>query len=211
MKKSDYEKRMEIRDAELINRYFDTGKSVVVLTMHYNNWEWSNCLPFKIKHLVLGVYKPLHNEKFDRLMNKSREKQGAELVPNSKILRRVIRAEQNNEMVFTWLAGDQTPPAFHSLWFTFLNQEAMFYTGPSTISKRFNQTVFFQKIEKKSRGQYVTSFEMLFENPQDYNENEILAKYIERMEALIRKNPEFYLWSHRRWKHTRPENIPLTL
>jgi len=51
----------------------------------------------------------------------------------------------------------------------------------------------------------------LFENPQDYNENEILAKYIERMEALIRKNPEFYLWSHRRWKHTRPENIPLTL
>jgi KDO2-lipid IV(A) lauroyltransferase len=209
MKKADYEKRMEIKNAELVNRFFESGKSVVVLTMHYNNWEWSNCFPREIKHRILGVYKPLHNNKFDRLMNHSREKQGAEMVTNSNILRRILQAEKNNEMVFTWLAGDQTPPVFHSRWFTFLNQEAMFYPGPAFISKRFNQPLFFQKIEKKSRGKYITHLEMLIENPQDFSENEILTAYIQKMEKVIRKNPEFYLWSHKRWKHKRPENVPL--
>ncbi len=209
MKKTDYEKRMIIDKAELINKHFESGKSVVVLTMHYNNWEWSNCLPREIKHQVLGVYKPLHNEKFDKLMNDSRKQQGSELVANSKVLRRIITAERHKERVFVWLAGDQTPPVFHSLWFNFLNQEAMFYPGPATISKRFDYPVFFQKTEKKSRGRYVTSFELLVENPRDYSENEILRMYIDKMEDVIIKNPEFYLWSHKRWKHKRPKDVTL--
>ena len=209
MTKADYKKHMEIKDAELINSYFEKKKSVVVLTMHFNNWEWSNCFPREIKHHVLGVYKPLHNKKYDNLMNGTREKQGAEMITNSNILRRIIQAEKTNEMIFIWLAGDQTPPSYHSLWFTFLNQEAMFYPGPAVIAKRFNYPIFFQKIEKQSRGRYVTTFEMLVKNPQDFSEKEILIKYIQKMEEEIRKNPEFYLWSHKRWKHKRPENIPL--
>lgn len=210
MTKSDYERGMEIGNPEIINEYFEKGKSVVVLTMHYNNWEWSNCFPREVKHRILGVYKPLHNERFDKLMTEAREEQGTEMVPNAKVLRRVIKAQQDNELVFTWLAGDQTPPAFHSHWFTFLNQEAMFYPGPAFISKRFNQPVFYHKIEKKSRGKYISSFELLVENPQDFSENEILARYIQKMEEIIRIKPEFYLWSHRRWKHKRPEDIPLS-
>ncbi|QGY45375.1 lipid A biosynthesis acyltransferase [Maribellus comscasis] len=209
MKDSDYEKRMLIKNPKSINHYFDKGKSVAVLTMHYSNWEWTNCLPRKIKHRVIGVYKPLHNKKFDVLINSSREKQGAELVSNSNILRRIIRADQKKELIFIGLGGDQTPPSFHSLWYTFLNQETMFYPGPASIPKRFNYPVFFQRVEKISRGKYVTSFDLLIENPKDFSEKEILKIYIQKMEEIICKNPEFYLWSHKRWKHKRPENVPL--
>lgn len=209
MHEQDFRERITFKNPELVNSYSEKNKSVVVLTMHYNNWEWSASVPLHVKHTVLGVYKPLHNLKFDVFMNNTRAKLGAELIQNSQVLRRVIRAEQNKEPVFVWLAGDQTPPEFHKFWFRFLNQEAMFYPGPASISKRFNQPIIFQKLEKIGRGKYECSFEVLFENPAEVSEAEIINTYIGKMEEVIRENPEFYLWSHKRWKHKRPEGCEL--
>ena len=209
MKPADFEERMKVTNADLINRYFENGKSVMVLTMHYNNWEWGTYLSVHLKHNCLAVYKPLQNVLFDRFMNKTRSKFGTQLVKNDQILRRVLQAEKQNKSVFIWLAGDQTPPEFHKFWFRFLNQDAMFYPGPAFISKRFNQPVFFQKTEKTERGKYQITFELLFENPAQFSETEIIKTYIQRMEEVIREQPGFYLWSHKRWKHKRPADLPL--
>lgn len=209
MKPADFEERMKVTNAGLINRYFEQGKSVMVLTMHYNNWEWGTYLSVHLKHKSLAVYKPLHNVIFDRFMNKTRRKFGTELIKNDQIYRRVLKAEKQNEPIFIWLAGDQTPPVFHKFWYRFLNQDALFYPGPAIISKRFGYPVFFQKIEKTGRGKYETTFELLAENTDLFTETEIIKLYIQRMEKIIREKPEFYIWSHRRWKHKRPEDIPL--
>jgi len=209
MSEKTFRERVVFKNTKIVNDYFDKGKSVVVLTMHFNNWEWSSCVALPVKHKVLGVYKPLHNKYFDEYLNNSRGKMGSVLVPNSQVLRTVISHEHKKEPVFTWLAADQTPPAFHKFWLMFLNQETMFYPGPASISKRFNHPVIFQKIEKTGRGKYVSQFELLFENPADKSETEIMKAYVRKMEEAIRKNPEHYLWSHRRWKHKRPDNTPL--
>lgn len=209
MKEKDFRERYIVKDIDKINKYYEQGKSVVVLTMHYNNWEWGSCFPLFNKHTGLAVYKPLHNVQFDIFMNKTRSVFGAELTPNSNVLRRVLMAKKQNEPVSIWLAGDQTPPVFHDFWITFLNQEAMFYPGPAFISKRFNYPVFFQNTQKTSRGKYEVSFDLLFENPKEYSEVEIIKFYIQKMEEVIRKKPEFYLWSHKRWKHKRPVDIEL--
>jgi Kdo2-lipid IVA lauroyltransferase/acyltransferase len=209
MTKNDFLERMDIKNADLINTYFDNGQSVVVLTMHYNNWEWSSCLPLHLKHRILGVYKPLHNRVFDKYLNTNREKMGSFLIPTARILRTVMAANKKNEPVFTGLAADQTPPVFHKFWMRFLNQEAMFYPGPAFISKRFNHPVFFQHIEKQGRGKYTVRFKLLCENPNEKSETEIMKSYLRKIEGVIKEKPEFYLWSHKRWKHKRPEGVPL--
>lgn len=211
MSVKDFKKRMIIANPELVNQFYDKGKSVVVLTMHYNNWEWSCCFPLYLKHTNIGVYKQLHNREIDKFIYQNRSRMGGELVQDKNILRRIIKAEKQKEPVFVWLAGDQTPHPEQQFWFTFLNQDALFYPGPAVISKKFDQPVFFQKIEKTGRGKYKTTFELLFENPNMHSEAEIIKTYIEHMEKVIREKPEYYLWSHRRWKHKRPEGIELTL
>jgi KDO2-lipid IV(A) lauroyltransferase len=209
MTEKEFRQRMVIENPEAINRFYKQGRSVVVLTMHYNNWEWSSCFPLSLQHKILGVYKPLQNSQFDTYLNETRQGMGALLISNSSVLRTIIAAEQNNDLVFTWLAADQTPPFFHKFWMKFLNRDAMFYPGPASISKRFNYPVFFQKIEKTARGKYTSAFELLFENPAEKTEAEIMKAYIEKMEGVIKKSPEFYLWSHKRWKHKRPADLPL--
>ena len=209
MKKSDFEKRMQITNPELLNSVFDQGKNAIVLTSHYNNWEWGTSLSLHINYRILAVYKPLHNLVFDEYMNKIRSQFGPELVRNDNILRRIIKAEKEKELVVSWFAGDQTPPLFHKSWFRFLNQDALFYLGPAIISKRYGLPVFFQYTEKGKRGFYSTTLELLIENPSDFKEEEIISIYIKRIEKLIHEKPEYYLWSHKRWKHKRPENLPI--
>jgi KDO2-lipid IV(A) lauroyltransferase len=209
MKASDFEERMKVSNADVINSYFEQGRSVMVLTMHYNNWEWGTYLSEYLKHKSLAVYKPLANVQFDKFMNETRSRFNAELIKNEHVLRHLIRYEKQKIPVFLWLAGDQSPVSAPDFWYKFLNQEAMFYPGPAFISKRFNQPIFFQKLEKTGRGKYLTTFELLCENPQSKSEKEILKIYIEKMEEIIRENPEFYLWSHKRWKRKRPEGIQL--
>ena len=209
MSESDANKRMVVKNADEVNRFYDQGKSVVVLTMHYNSWEWSNIIGKHQKHEVLAIYKPMTSLPFNVFMNEGRERFGVTALKDSLTLRTVIEKKKKNELVFIWLAADQTPPAFHKFWMRFLNQDALFYPGPASISKRFNYPVFFQTTKKVKRGYYETSYELLFENSKDISEAKIMSTFVMKMEELIREKPEYYLWSHRRWKHKRPENIPL--
>jgi Kdo2-lipid IVA lauroyltransferase/acyltransferase len=209
MKKRDYEKRITIKNNDLINSYFDEGRNVIVLTMHFNNWEWSNCFPLHIKHKILGVFKPLHNLQFNTYLNETRGKMGSELVADSKILRRIAEAQKKSEMIFIWLAADQTPPASSKFWTIFMNQETPFFSGPEKIAARTNYPVFFHYNRKIKRGHYEINLVPLFNNPQKIESKEILLEYIRKMEATINENPEYYLWSHKRWKHKRPKGISL--
>jgi len=209
MSESDFRERMQIKNVDVADRYFEKGKSIIALTAHYNNWEWGIFISEYTRFKILAVYKPLHNKIFDRFMNETRSRFGTELVKNSRILRRILKAEKEKEPVCIWLAGDQTPPEFHNFWFTFLNREAMFYPGTPFISKRFDLPVIFMKIEKTGRGRYMTILEVLVENPTEMEEAEIIKLYIKKMEETIHEKPEYYLWSHKRWKHKRPADAPL--
>ena len=209
MKEKDFDERLDIQNVDIVDNYFNQGKSLVALTMHYNNWEWGTRLSKFVQHKILAVYKPLHNAEFDKYMNDTRTVQGTEMIKNNQILRRIIKAEKKKEPVIVWLAGDQTPPVFHSSWYLFLNQEAMFYPGSATLSKQFNLPIVFQWVEKTARGKYKSKVELLIDNPSEMSETDIIKTYIRKMEEVIREKPEFYLWSHKRWKHKRPSDVPL--
>lgn len=209
MKEADFKKRMVLINPELPNRYFDEKKSIVILTLHYNNWEWSSSFSRYLKHKPLGVYKPLHNKKYNNYLNINRSRMGVEMIPNNHVLKQVIKSREKDETILLWLAGDQTPPLYHTFWLRFLNQDTLFYPGPASISRRFKYPVFFQKTIKTGRGHYETSFELLMEDPENYSEAGIMKAYIQKMEETIREQPEYYLWSHKRWKHKRPTDVSL--
>jgi len=202
-------RRMVIVNPEVLNRFYDQGKSVTVMAVHYGNWEWLEHMHLHIRHRQLFVYKPMSNEFFNRFMNGIRSRFGGETTAMNVLLRKLIKARQAGERVMTWLAADQTPPWYHSFWTRFLNQETQFFRGPAQIAKRFGQPVVLQTIRRKSRGHYETSFEVLFEHPEGVDEETIILTYVAKIEAHIQRDPACYLWSHRRWKHHRPDEHPL--
>lgn len=198
-------KRMHIRNPELVDKYFQQGKSVLVLTMHYNNWEWLVIQQQVLQHQVLMVYNPARNLIYDRYINRMRERFGSKLVSTKKILRTVLKAKRDNKLTFTWLSADQRPKPNTRFWTTFLNQDAGFFPGPENLAKHTNDVVLYQHIEKVARGKYEASFEVLTENPSTLPQDGVLELYVNKIESIINENPAYYLWSHKRWKDKRPQ------
>ncbi|MEN8115722.1 MAG: lysophospholipid acyltransferase family protein [Bacteroidota bacterium] len=211
MNEKQMEKRLRYKGVDLGNEYFANGKSIIVLAAHHNNWEWCGFLQPKSKHKLLLVYSPMYNNiPMEKFLVHARGKWGASLVPMRRAARTTFEHVQKGVHTALWLAADQSAPPTSQFWTTFMNREAPFFSGPEKIAIKTNQPIFLQRIRKVSRGIYETEFTVLIEEPAKVEPKDILLTYIRKIEEIIREEPEYYLWSHRRWKHTRPEGIQLT-
>lgn len=212
MSDKEMEKRLTIKGTDKANEFFNQGRSIIALAMHHNNWEWTSFVQSKLKHLILTVYNPVRgNNAMEKFLVHNRSKWGSVCVPVHKTARTAIEYNSKGQLTGLWLAADQTPPANSKFWTTFLNRETPFFSGPEKIAASLNQPVFFQHTKKVGRGKYVIEYSVLIENPKELEQKDILLAYISKAEEIIRQEPEYYLWSHRRWKHTRQEGVELTL
>ena len=210
MTEKQIDDRLKVHGYEIYEEYFRQGKSIIVLGMHYNNWEWSGSMQRFIKAQFLVVYNPLRNSTdFERFLLQTRERFGAISVPINQSVRVALNFNQAERPGSLMLAADQTAPQNSQFWTTFLNQETAFFTGPMKIAKKTNQPVILHHTRKTGRGRYEVFHYKLIEDPSKVEQEEIMMAYVNKLEKIIQEEPEYWLWSHRRWKHKRPENIKL--
>jgi KDO2-lipid IV(A) lauroyltransferase len=210
MTEKQIDDRLKVHGYEIYEEYYQQGKSIIVLGMHYNNWEWSGSMQRFIKAQFLVVYNPLRDSTdFERFLLRTRERFGALSVPINQSVRVALNFNQAERPGSLMLAADQTPPQNSQFWTTFLNQETAFFTGPMKIAKKTNQPVIMHHTRKTGRGRYEVFHYKLVEDPSKVEPEEILMAYVDKLEKIIQEEPEYWLWSHRRWKHKRPENIKL--
>lgn len=204
--KEDYNKRYKVRNPELCNNIFDQGKSITLMMAHYGNWEWSQSMQLSLKHQILPIYKPLHNRFLDQKIKSDREKFGAIAIPMEKILRTLIEFERQSKPTLTLFVADQRPlMAKTQYWTKFLHQDTPVAMGPEKIARKFNHAVVFLKIIPMKRGYYEAEFVLIFDNLKDVKKYEIIGTYHSYLEKMIREKPEYWLWTHNRWKHNKED------
>ena len=196
-----YRKHIAINNIELLNKYHKKNQTVVLSLAHFGNWEWGNIgLSIESKQKLIGIYKVLNNDFFNTLMKDMREKFGTEMVSMENTFRYLVK--NMNECKIIGLLADQSPVKNESnYWTTFLNQETSVYLGPEKIATKMNCAVLFCSVQKVKRGKYELHLEELCTNPEKTTEGEITSLYLRKMEQTINENPEYWLWTHRRWKH----------
>jgi KDO2-lipid IV(A) lauroyltransferase len=203
-------KRIVFKNLPRYEKLTGAKKGAIVLAFHYNNWEWCSFIQTQFKYPILMVYNPpRYNRPMERFLKHSRGKWGGRVIPTAQAARAIFEYKAKGEPAVLWLAADQTAKANSPFWITFLNREAAFFTGPEKIAEKTNLPVFFQHVKKVARGKYEVELSLLAEEPKKMKPNEILSAYVEKMEEIIRQEPAYYLWSHRRWKHSRPNNTKL--
>ena len=196
-------KRMKLVNPEVFEEVFKTGRSVALMLGHYNNWEFTSFINNRISHKFTAIYAGLRNKDMDALIKESRSFAGSEMVKKND-LKGFIRRKNPDPFVLAFV-GDQSPSMSGKVyWTTFLNQESGFAMGAERYGKLLNMPVVFQKLEKVKRGHYRLTLEMIEANPKEANAGEVIEKYVRLLEDQINEAPEFWLWSHKRWKRKRP-------
>lgn len=196
-------KRFRVRDGSVVDRLYDEGKNVIFVGGHYNNWEMlAMGVSMQMRHLLIGIYKPLSNTFFDEKLSKSREKFGMILCPMKQTKRFFEQKfDRPKGIIF---AIDQSPSNPQSaLWMNFLNQDTAMFYGAEKYAKEFNYPVVYGVIHKIKRGYYEAEFKLVTENPTETAYGEIIEKSSRMLEENINQQPQYWLWTHKRWKHKR--------
>ncbi|WP_428742896.1 lysophospholipid acyltransferase family protein [Tenacibaculum sp.] len=200
--KKQIEKRYVYKNIEVINNLAAKGRSIILSGSHQANWELSFGLPLKANLSCYGAYTRIQNPYFEKVIKSSRTKFGYDGVPTGLFNKKLEERVKNNIQSLYILLSDQSPQVHKTrYWATFLNNWVPVHTGMEVLAKKYNFAIVNMNITKVKRGYYEANFELITENPKEHDNFEITDKYLKITEDHILKQPEYYLWTHKRFKH----------
>ncbi len=204
--KAEMLKRMNFCNVDVLLEQYAKGKSCLLMTAHYGNWEWASALSLSLPSdkPLYGIYKRLNDKNFDNFICELRTKSTGKNIEKNDLLRKMVRLKNNAELAMFGMISDQSPD-WKSLnyWTTFLNQDTPVVTGTEVLARKFDYPVYYAEITRVKRGYYKCEFIPVSMEPSQTSEFEITEKYIQLLQKTIELKPELWLWSHRRWKHVR--------
>lgn len=187
-----------------LNLYLDLekkGKNIALMCAHYASYEWVISMNSKITFRGYAIYKQIANKYFDKLVRDIRSKFKAELI-TTKETKSVIQHNKEHGLLGVYgFASDQSPrlsKAQH--WTDFMGVHSPIHTGAETLAKKFDMNMIFLRVKKVRRGFYEATFEPLAEDVRNIPDFEISEEFMKRVELQIKEAPEYYLWTHKRWK-----------
>lgn len=196
--------RHKIINPEVLEQLHRSGQSVIGVTGHYANWEWGSLsASLQTKYNVVVFYKQLNNKIIDRFVRWSRARFGTTLA-SIKETSSTFEKFNNSPTIFLMAADQGMPKRFLSkaYWVTFLNRKTPFLYGMEKYARIYNIPVLYIDIQRVKRGYYEIELSILTDTPTNLEEGKLTQLYANRLESIILKKPEDWLWSHRRWKHS---------
>ncbi|WP_417015766.1 lysophospholipid acyltransferase family protein [Alistipes sp.] len=187
------------------------GRDWIAMTAHYGCWEycsfWGLYAPSQI---VVAVYHPLRSRIMEAFYQRLRNGDYAATVSMNESLRFYLRNRgrgiRGRNLVMGLIADQNPPRRPDSHWFRFLNQDTIFFDGGEKLALKCRLPVYFVRLERRRRGCYEMSFVPIYDGEEPVGPNEITERYVRLLEAEIRRCPELWIWSHKRWKHKRDVN-----
>lgn len=195
-------KRYKCTNADILLAYKERNQSIILASAHYNNWEYMVAsLDLQIPHLGIGVGKRMSNKTFEKLAFQKRTRYGTQVCYADNV-RQVMESNVQNKVCCAYmLLSDQSPnDSKKCYWTTFLNQPTAMIYGAEYFAKKYDLPIFFYRTKKVRRGYYEIEFELVTDNPQSTPYGFITESIASKTEDMICKAPQYWLWSHRRWK-----------
>ncbi|SHM42924.1 KDO2-lipid IV(A) lauroyltransferase [Chitinophaga jiangningensis] len=189
---------------ELFNKLAANNKSAVLVMGHKGNWEWAgNTFSILCKQQLYVIYHPLGNKRFNDLMIHMRTRFGTRLIAMQDTFREMVK--NRHEVNATAFIADQSPQPSTAQWVPFLHQDTPVFKGTEKIAQKMNSPVVYVSVNRVKRGYYTVVATMLVEDPSAAAEGDITVLHTRKLEKDIIEEPATWLWSHRRWKHKRPQ------
>ena len=198
---TELNKRMVLLNPEVLDEFYKRSRKTIAVTGHFANWEWAAItIPFQSKYSPQGVYLPIKNHVFNDAMIKSRSRFGIDLLHAGR-MKSEMEARKDILSVTGFIADQSPSNPDYAYWINFLNQETSVAKGTEKYAKLYNTAVVFGVIKKVKRGYYTLEYKIVTEAAETTSETDITRMHTGFLEELIKAEPQFWLWSHKRWKH----------
>lgn len=205
--KTSLSRRFVVKNPEVMSELAQMEKNVLLVSGHYNNWEWlitSQAFLFPFKAYGIGM--PLTSKFWDKRINARRSRFGMHVI-HAGNYRTALTAE-SEELKAVLVLSDQSPgDARKSYWTEFLNQPTAVLFGAEMMANELDYAVVYFTTHQVKRGYYEMELHVITDQPKTLSWGEITEKHVRLLEQEIMEKPQFWLWSHKRWKREIPEDL----
>ncbi|MBQ8888817.1 MAG: lysophospholipid acyltransferase family protein [Bacteroidaceae bacterium] len=202
-------RRVLVTNPELIEELASDGRPIILYMGHYGNWEWVQAVTSHYKRPAINceIYRPLHDKVMDKIFLRIRSRFPNMAIPQNQAFRSLLRMKQEGKQVLVGFIADQRPNSKNlNHWTTFLHQDTAYAVGGEEIGNRMNGHYAYLEVEKYKRGHFRMTFKKI-PLPQEELEYPYTLQFMKMLEETIERAPEYWLWSHKRWRFSRPENL----
>lgn len=200
-------RRVHVANGDLIEKIASDGRPIILFLGHYGNWEWVQEIVkyYRRPRVSAQVYRPLRDVVMERVMLRVRSRFGSQCIPQKRAFRTFLAMRQENEQFIAGFISDQRPNSSTlKHWTTFLGQDTPYNVGGEEIGRRVGTNYVYLDVVKERRGYYKLTFREM--NLLDVSgAYPYTLKFMEMMEETILRAPEYWLWSHNRWKFSRKD------
>ncbi|HCQ75694.1 MAG TPA: lipid A biosynthesis acyltransferase, partial [Leeuwenhoekiella sp.] len=198
----ELKERFQFDDLSIVEKLVKEQRSSLIMMGHYASYEWLTALQFYFDHSGYGIYKRIKNPYFDKLIHEIREKWNSKLLANKEATFIIRKQQRAGKMATYAFIADQSPKTRKNYHCTdFLGKNVPFFTGVERLAKSEDMPVIYLAVDKIKRGYYKASFKVITEDPTTLPDYQITDEFAALLEAQIKANPEYYLWTHKRFKH----------
>ena len=201
--KTQLSKRYNIGNIDVLKKLEDQQRSTLLMGGHYANWEWIFLLNLKLKFNGYAVYKKLNNKYFDKKIIETRGRFNTNLVNTKDIFSVITNNSKENKLSLYGFLGDQSPQVRKThYWSHFLGVDNLpIHTGTELLAKKYDLPIVFFKTKRVKRGYYKVNFELITDDPKSFKDYDLTDIYLRKVEEQVEEAPEFYFWTHNRFKH----------
>ena len=194
--------RYKFNNLDIITDYEKQNKSIILMCAHYGSWEWIFILQTYTTHRSYAIYKRLQNKYFDRLVKSIRARYNSYLITTKETFSVMEEARKKGILSMSGFASDQSPKKDKArYWADFMGINVPVHTGAEALAKKLDMPIVFFSVKRMKRGFYEATFQTLADKPKSFKDYDITDRFLKLVEDQIIEAPEYYLWTHNRWKH----------
>jgi KDO2-lipid IV(A) lauroyltransferase len=204
----ELKRRFTFSNIEEIEKIRKMDKSIIMMCGHYASFEWMNSLQlYGLDYKGFGIYKKIQNRHFNKMAQDIRGRFDGELIPTRTATKTIAKYQKEGVLGIYAMVADQSPKLSRARnWTEFMGSRVPVFMGAEKLAKDLDMAVIYLHVEKIGRGYYLATFKPITYKPKEVPDFEITNNYLKELEEQIHEAPEYYLWTHKRWKH---RNAPI--
>ena len=183
---------------EIIAEIIKDQKPVIFISGHFANFELMSMEITKKNIPLATIYRPLNNFFLNPFMEYLRKKYVCKNQIKKGIngVRETINYINTNHSIALMI--DQRVSEGDKI--DFFNHSALTTTLPAQLSIKFNLEIVPVFIKRTKNNDFVLEFQNKI-NPRNFSSKIDLSKKLnEVLEKMVVKNPDQWIWTHKRWK-----------
>jgi len=199
--------RVTFENREPVDEALAQGRPIVFISAHFGNWELgATSIALQIVPTV-SVHKVLNNPYFDRYLLRSRSRLNMTMAEKKGAVKHLARALKNGGAISLMI--DQNINPKEGVVVRFFGKEVTQTSAPAFLARKYDAVVIPVFIHTEDEKRFTVRFEPPVEVPKTGDaEADILAAtqaQADVVERIVRAEPKFWFWCHKRWKTKYPE------